>query len=97
MWPRTIAVAIAFGAVYGLLTLEAVSPIAIVVRNRDFENNRELLVVWLRVRHVVAELRAAFKDPGFWKNLETVGNHYAEYLTRTSPGTLEAFTARIGG
>jgi len=62
-----------------------------------FVNNRELLVVWLRAKHVVAELRAAFKDPGFWKNLETVGNQYADYLNRTSPGTLEAFTARIGG
>jgi hypothetical protein len=62
-----------------------------------FVNNRELLVVWLRAQHVVAELRTTFKDPGFWKNLETVGNQYAEYLNRTSPGTLEAFTARIGG
>jgi hypothetical protein len=62
-----------------------------------FVNNRELLVVWLRVQPVVAELRATFKDPGFWKNLETVGNQYAEYLNRTTPGTLQAFTARMGG
>jgi hypothetical protein len=62
-----------------------------------FANNRELLVVWLRVRHVVAELRAAHKEPGFWKNLETVGDQYSEYLNRTSPGTLQAFTARMGG
>ena len=62
-----------------------------------FENNRELLVVWLRVQHVVADVRAAFKDPGQWKNLETVGKQYADYLNRTSPGTLEAFTARMGG
>ena len=62
-----------------------------------FVNNRELLVVWLRVRHVVAELRAAYKEPGFWKSLEAVGDQYSEYLNRTTPGTLEAFTARIGG
>jgi hypothetical protein len=62
-----------------------------------FANNRELLVVWLRVRHVVAELRAAFKDPGFLKNLETAGNQYVDYLNRTSPGTFDAFAARMGG
>lgn len=62
-----------------------------------FENNRELLVVWLRMRHYIAEVRAAFQDPHYLKNLETVGNQYAEYLKRTSPGMLEAFTARIGG
>ena len=62
-----------------------------------FVNNRELLVVWLRVRNVVAELRAAHNEPGFWKNLETVGDQYSEYLNRTSPGTLQAFTARMGG
>jgi len=62
-----------------------------------FVNNRELLVVWLRVRNVVAELRAAHNEPGFWKNLETVGDQNSEYLNRTSPGTLQAFTARMGG
>ena len=62
-----------------------------------FANNRELLVVWLRARHVVAELRAAFQDPGFWKNLETAGNQYVDHLNRTSPGTFEAFAARMGG
>ena len=62
-----------------------------------FVNNRELLVVWLRVRNVVAELRATHNEPGFWKNLETVGDQYSDYLNRTSPGTLQAFTARMGG
>jgi len=62
-----------------------------------FVNNRELLVVWLRVQHVVAELRTTFKDPGFLKNLETVGKQYADYLNHTSPGTFDAFAARMGG
>ena len=62
-----------------------------------FVNNRELLVVWLRARNVVAEMRAAFQDPGLWKSLETAGNQYADYLNRTSPGTFDAFAARMGG
>jgi hypothetical protein len=77
----------------------ASSFVAAGVLNPDlfFENNREMLVVWLRARNIAAELRAIFKDPNAWKNLETVGEQYGEYLKRTSPGTLEAFTARIGG
>jgi len=62
-----------------------------------FVNNREMLVVWVRVRHVLPEMRAAFKEPTLWENLEAVGEQFTRYLERTSPGTFEAFTARIGG
>jgi hypothetical protein len=62
-----------------------------------FANNRELLVVWLRVRHFIAEARAASQDPHHLKNLETVGNQYVDYLNRTSPGTFDVFAARMGG
>lgn len=62
-----------------------------------FQNNRELLLVWLRVQRVIEDVRASFKDPAYWKNLEILGNAFAEYLKRTSPGTYEAFSARVGG
>ena len=62
-----------------------------------FANSRELLVVWLRVRHFIAEARTASQDPHHLKNLEIVGQQYADYLNRTSPGTFEAFAARMGG
>lgn len=62
-----------------------------------FANGRELLVVWLRERRVVEETRTCYKEPDYFKNLEIVGNQYIEYLNKTSPGTVEAFSARVGG
>ena len=62
-----------------------------------FANNREMLVVWLRLEPTVAETRAAYKEPQHFKNLETVGHQFAEYMNKTSPGSFEAFKARIGG
>jgi hypothetical protein len=62
-----------------------------------FASNREMLVVAVRFRPVIAELRAAFKDPSFLKNLETVAQQFSDYLDKVGPGTLEAFVARVGG
>ena len=62
-----------------------------------FANSREMLLVAVRVRPVLAEIRAAYKDPTFLANLETVAQQYSDYLNKVSPGTLEAFTARVGG
>jgi hypothetical protein len=69
------------------------------VLNEDlfFQSGRELLLVWERIRPVLAEVRAVFKDPNAYKNLETVANRYIEYLRRTGPGSYEAFAARVGG
>jgi hypothetical protein len=62
-----------------------------------FASNREMLVVAVRFRPVMADLRAAFKDPSFLKNLETVGQQFSDYLDKAGPGTLDAFVARVGG
>ncbi len=62
-----------------------------------FASNRELLVVTVRFGPVLSDIRAAFKDPTFLKNLEAVGQQYSDYLNKISPGTLEAFVARVGG
>jgi hypothetical protein len=69
------------------------------VLNQDlfFQTNRELLVVWVRVHPIVDEVRAAFKDPSYMKNLETVANAYIEYLNKIDPETVPAFKARVGG
>src|SRR5579872_6936609 len=56
-----------------------------------FASNREMLVVAVRFRPVLAEIRAAFKDPTFLRNLETVGHQFSDYLDKAGPGTLEAF------
>jgi len=62
-----------------------------------FANNREMLLVWVRVRKLIPEMRAAYKDPANSENLEAVGQQYIAYLERTSPGAFEAFSARVGG
>lgn len=62
-----------------------------------FANSREMLLVALRLRPVLAEIRAAYKDPTFLANLETVAQQYSDHLNKVSPGTLDAFTARVGG
>jgi hypothetical protein len=62
-----------------------------------FANSRELLFVWIRVEPIIGEMRAAFKDPNFMKNLETAAKSYGEYLNRTSPETYQTFKARVGG
>lgn len=61
-----------------------------------FDNNRECLVVWLRVRKLLPEMRAAYKDASYWKHLESAGIQYCAYMEKSSPGSLEAFAARVG-
>lgn len=62
-----------------------------------FASNREMLLVAVRIRPVLADIRATYKDPSFLKNLETVAQQFSDYLDKASPGTLEAFVARVGG
>ncbi|MBV8846313.1 MAG: hypothetical protein JO307_26200 [Bryobacterales bacterium] len=69
------------------------------VLNQDlvFQNSRELLLVWVRLEPVIEEVRSAFKDPTYMKNMETVAKNYIEYLNRANPETAAAFKARVGG
>ncbi|MEW6323670.1 MAG: hypothetical protein AB1635_21570 [Acidobacteriota bacterium] len=60
-----------------------------------FQSGRELLLVWERLRDVLPEMRAAYKDPHFWSNLEKVGNDFAIYFDARSGEGYEAFLGRI--
>ena len=62
-----------------------------------YSNSRESLLVWVRMRNVIPEIRAGYKDPTFLKHLETVSRRFEEHLNRMTPGTYDAFVARIGG
>jgi len=62
-----------------------------------FVSNREMLVVWLRLEPSLGETRTAYKEPNHFKSLEIAGNQFIEYMNKTSPGSLEAFKARVGG
>ncbi len=62
-----------------------------------FQSSRELLLTWMRIHPVIEDARAAFKDPGYMRNLETVATSFIEYLNKTNPETVAAFKARVGG
>ena len=57
-----------------------------------FQNTRELLLFWLRIKPVVKEVREVQRDPNAWKNLETVAEAFAKYM---GPEAFEAFAARM--
>jgi hypothetical protein len=62
-----------------------------------FESGRELLLTYSRVKPFLAEIRGMFQDPMAWKNLEKVGEEFIEWMNKRSPGSYEAFAARVSG
>lgn len=62
-----------------------------------YESGRELLVVWERARDYVAAFRTANRDPTYLRNLETVGNSFANRYRTASPDGYEAFVRRVRG
>lgn len=67
------------------------------VLHRDlfFESNRELLVVWERLRDVLPALRESLKDPKGFHNLEEVGTLYVEWMKQRGPEAYQAFSQRM--
>ena len=74
----------------------AASFVAAGVLNQElfFESGGEMLVVWIRVKPMLNEVRAAFNNPGVWANLEKVGEAFAQHV---GPQVFQALVARIGG
>lgn len=64
-------------------------------RELFFQSGRELLLVWERVRAVIADIRQAQKDPFLYQHLETVGIEYGKYYQTRSPEAYEALVKRI--
>jgi hypothetical protein len=69
------------------------------VLNQDlfFQTNGELLGVWSRVQPLVPAIRGMFKNPEAWKNLETVGNAYIEFMKSKGPEVYPTFQAMQRG
>jgi hypothetical protein len=69
------------------------------VLNRDlfFQSGRELLLVFERLRPVLAGIREAYKDPAYLSNLERVGLEYAAHLQAQNPEAYQAFVKRVAG
>ena len=62
-----------------------------------YANNREMLLCWIRVSPVIAEIRQAFGDATYLANLEQAAKAFAEWLDRTGgAGAAEAFAKRVG-
>ncbi|MBK9169438.1 MAG: hypothetical protein IPM24_18510 [Bryobacterales bacterium] len=62
-----------------------------------FQSGRELLLVWERLRPMIASWRAATRDQMLYHNLETVGAEFAKWMNQRSPGSYEAFAERMRG
>lgn len=59
-----------------------------------FQSGGELYLVFIRLEPFLGELRAAFQNPGLYKNLEAVAHRYADYINRNDPNAAEAFRNR---
>lgn len=59
-----------------------------------FQSGGELFLVFIRLEPFLGELRAAFKNPGAYRNLEAVAHRYAAYINRNDPEAADAFRAR---
>jgi len=62
-----------------------------------FESSGEMLFVWERLRDVIPQWRAFIKNPGGFKNLETVGNAYIKWFAAKGPEAYPAFQAMVKG
>ena len=76
------------------------------VLNQDlfFQSNRELLVVWEKIRALVPAMREMSKDPEYCGHMETVANAFIKYLDARGPeiyptfqGMLQKLTASAAG
>jgi hypothetical protein len=74
----------------------AASLVASGVLNRDlfYQNNREMLLVWARLREIVPLVRESNHDATWLANLETIARDYIDWWERRSPGDHAAFAAR---
>lgn len=57
----------------------------------------ELVFTWERIRELAPAFREAMKNPMAWKNLETVGNDFIEFMKSKGPETYASFQALVHG
>lgn len=62
-----------------------------------YESGRELLLVWERSRDYIAAFRTANNDPTYLRNLEIVGNAFANRYRTAAPDGYDAFARRVRG
>jgi hypothetical protein len=62
-----------------------------------FQSGTELLFCWERIRDLVPEARVQSKNENLYNNLEKVANRLIQHLEKNSPGSPQAFSARVRG
>ena len=62
-----------------------------------FQSGGELIFVWERFKDLVPATRERYKNPGLYRNFETVANAFIQWMTRQGPEAYTAFAARIKG
>jgi hypothetical protein len=60
------------------------------------QSGLELLLVWERLRHMLAEYRQAMKNPGAYKNMEKAASILIPIVEQNGPEAYQAFAARVG-
>ncbi|HVB99674.1 MAG TPA: hypothetical protein VNJ12_10150 [Candidatus Dormibacteraeota bacterium] len=60
-----------------------------------FESNAEFWIVWDRLKPISGEVRALFKDPYVWDNLEKLSVRYEHWRERRAPGSTAALRERM--
>ena len=68
------------------------------ILNRELfyrSNNMELLLVWIKVRELVPELRKANNNPFVMKNIEDAALPFIEYLNANAPGFFDSWSANF--
>jgi hypothetical protein len=62
-----------------------------------FQNCREMLFVWERVRDTLPQAREMYKDPVAFKSMETVAAAFIQWMNRQAPGMYAEYSARVRG
>ena len=60
-----------------------------------FENTTELWLTWERAKPVALEMREQNKNPYLFKNLETLADKYAEWMSKRAPEALDSYRKRV--
>ena len=61
-----------------------------------FENSSEHFVTWEKIKHLVPEMRRAFRNPFLYHNLEIVAGRYEKWVTSRAPEAIQALRERFG-
>jgi hypothetical protein len=60
-----------------------------------FENSMEMLIVWEKMKDLVADLRRLRKNPTLYHNLEKGAAKYIEWLNRQAPEAYDGIRAML--